>query len=108
VDYLCRPGKLGKACSATLGFVAPRVFYNFSSSAPPFQPNHPYAPFAIFALLQHGGDFGAAAKVLRAQGYGKSRMRPAEWRAKRALQRRRSAEDTARQILLRRIGGGTG
>jgi hypothetical protein len=39
---------------------------------------------------------------------GKERMRPADWRAMRALQRRRQVENTARQILQKRTGGVTG
>ena len=44
----------GKDCgwSATL---RDRVFYVFSSNAAPFEPNHPYAPFAVYALLEHQG-----------------------------------------------------
>lgn len=65
-EHWCRPGK-AKGTSATL---KNGVFYVFSSNAPPFEPNAAYSPFAVFALLQHGGDFSAAAKTLSQQGYG--------------------------------------
>jgi hypothetical protein len=29
-----------------------------------------YTPFAAYAVLEHGGDFAAAARILRGQGYG--------------------------------------
>ena len=59
----------GKDCgwSATL---RDRVFYVFSSNAAPFEPNHPYAPFAVYALLEHQGDFVQAAGALRDEGFG--------------------------------------
>lgn len=62
----CRPGKTS-GCSATL---KDRVFYVFTSNAPPFEPNRAYSAFAVLALLQHGGDFQAAARELNANGYG--------------------------------------
>jgi hypothetical protein len=72
VDYLVRPGKNTRdGHSATLGGVDnPNVFYNFSSSAHPFDENHAYQPFSLYALLVHAGDFNAAAKDLAGQGYG--------------------------------------
>jgi hypothetical protein len=65
-EYWRRPGK-ADGCSATL---KDGVFYVFSSNAAPFEPNRAYAPFAVYALLEHGGDFTAAALALSAQGYG--------------------------------------
>jgi len=50
--------------SATFGKVAPNVFYNFSSSAYPFEPETAYKPFQIVALLKHNGDFSGFAKEL--------------------------------------------
>ena len=61
-----RPGK-DQGWSATL---RDRVFYVFSSNAAPFEPNHPYAPFAVYSLLEHQGDFARAASALRDEGFG--------------------------------------
>jgi hypothetical protein len=58
-----RPGKK-KGISATLGRVAPGVFYNFSSSADPFEDLHPYSAFQVVALLEYNGDFSRFAKEL--------------------------------------------
>ena len=58
-----RPGKK-EGISATFGKVAPNVFYNFSSSAYPFEPDSAYKPFQVVALLKHNGDFSALAKEL--------------------------------------------
>ena len=65
-EYWRRPGKTS-GWSATL---KDNVFYVFSSSAAPFEPNQPYSPFSVYAHLEHGGDFAAAASALRSQGYG--------------------------------------
>ena len=65
-EYWRRPGK---TCgwSATL---KDRVFYVFTSNAPPLEPNRPYSPFAVYTMLHHGGDFAQAARELRELGYG--------------------------------------
>ena len=65
-EHWRRPGK-EQGWSATL---KDRVFYVFSSNAAPFEPNHPYAPFAVYALLEHQGDFALAASALRDEGFG--------------------------------------
>ncbi|MGD9791226.1 MAG: bifunctional DNA primase/polymerase [Phycisphaerales bacterium] len=65
-EHWARPGKTG-GCSATL---KDGVFYVFSTNAPPFEDQRGYSRFAVYALLEHGGDFAAAARALRAQGYG--------------------------------------
>lgn len=58
-----RPGKK-EGISATLGKVAPNVFYVFSSSAYPFELNKAYTPFQVLALLKFNGDFKETAKYL--------------------------------------------
>jgi len=65
-EYWRRPGK-ESGMSATL---KDGVFYVFSSNAAPFEPNRAYSPFAVFSLLNHGGDFEQAARSLRLSGYG--------------------------------------
>jgi hypothetical protein len=69
-EYWRRPGKESgtsatlKACENGL------VFYVFSSNASPFEPGQPYSAFAVYALLNHGGDWAQAASSLRLSGYG--------------------------------------
>lgn len=65
-EYWRRPGK-ASGWSATL---KDGVLYVFSANAAPFEPNRAYSPFAVYALLEHGGDWSHAASALRAQGYG--------------------------------------
>ena len=65
-EYWRRPGKTS-GWSATL---KDKVFYVFSSSAAPFEPQQTYSPFAVYTLLEHGGDYGAAAAALRLDGFG--------------------------------------
>ena len=68
---LTRPGKNpGEGISATFGHKGRRIFHVFTSSAPPFEANRGYAPFTVYALLEHGGDFAAAASDLRRKGFG--------------------------------------
>ncbi len=62
----CRPGKQD-GCSATL---KDGVFFVFSSNAKPFEPNRAYAPFAVFAILEHDGDFASATRALADDGFG--------------------------------------
>jgi len=66
---LRRPGKT-RGWSASLGHVAPGVMIVFSTNAAPFHDGHGYDGFAVYALLEHRGDYVAAAKALHAEGYG--------------------------------------
>ncbi|MEQ8770342.1 MAG: hypothetical protein RIB60_07525, partial [Phycisphaerales bacterium] len=58
-EHWRRPGK-SAGTSATL---KDRVFYVFSSNAAPFEAHKGYSPFALYALLEHHGDFAAAASA---------------------------------------------
>jgi len=62
-----RPGK-SHGSSATL--FDNKVFYVFSSNGHPFEPSTAYAPFAVYAMFEHAGNFEAAAKQLARDGYG--------------------------------------
>jgi putative DNA primase/helicase len=69
-----RPGK-GDGWSATTGVCFSKthkweLLKVFTSNASPFEPGGVYSKFAVYALLNHGGDFSAAAKALAHQGYG--------------------------------------
>lgn len=68
-----RPGK-ATGISATLGKVASGNFYVFSSNAHPFEAETSYTPFAVYATLEHDGDFSEAGKALAAEGYGESEL----------------------------------
>jgi P4 family phage/plasmid primase-like protien len=72
IQYWQRPGKAGKDWSATLGACGD-YFYVFSSNAAPFQPEKAYLPFVASTLLEHAGDFQAAARALIPQRFA------AEW-----------------------------
>lgn len=66
-----RPGKNPAGVSATWDSPeTPGKFYVFTSNAHPFEPESSNSPFAVYALLEHGGDFSAAAAALAAEGYG--------------------------------------
>ncbi|MFL6209836.1 MAG: AAA family ATPase [Pyrinomonadaceae bacterium] len=69
VEYWQRPGKVGPGISATVNFGGGNLLYVFSSNAAPFDSERAYTPFVAYALLEHGGDFSAAAKALAGHGY---------------------------------------
>ncbi len=70
VTDLRRPGK-DRGVSATWNYY-PRKLFVFTTNGAPFEPDHCYDGFAVYALLEHHGDFGAAARELARQGYGAS------------------------------------
>ena len=63
-EHWQRPGKTGPDTSATLH--QELGFWCFSSSTP-LPTQKPLTPFAVFAYMEHNGDFGAAAKTLAAR-----------------------------------------
>jgi hypothetical protein len=73
VTYLCRPGK-ETGVSATIGYCkterAGAKLYVFSTNAEPFEDGRSYSKFEAYTMLNHGGDFKAAARQLARQGYG--------------------------------------
>ena len=68
VTYWRRPGK-DVGISATTGRNDGDNLFVFTTSSS-FEAEKPYSKFAAYAHLKHGDDFSAAARDLRAQGYG--------------------------------------
>jgi hypothetical protein len=66
-EHWRRPGK-DRGVSASL--INERFFKVFSTNALPLEAEKVYSPLAIFALLEHGGDYATAARELSQQGYG--------------------------------------
>ncbi len=64
-----RPGKDGPGISATTNYAGSDLLYVFSTSTF-FAPERGYTKFAAYTLLEHDGDFTAAAKTLAEEGYG--------------------------------------
>lgn len=58
-----RPNKTS-GISATLGKLAPNIFFPFSSNSDPFDEGKPYTPFQVLAILKFNKDFKEAAKSL--------------------------------------------
>ena len=63
-----RPGGNSKL-SATANFDGSGLLYPFSTNCG-LEPNRGYSKFGVYTLLNHAGDFDAAATALRAQGFG--------------------------------------
>ncbi|MFI4911152.1 MAG: hypothetical protein ACIAQZ_05740, partial [Sedimentisphaeraceae bacterium JB056] len=66
-QYWYRPGKQSGQHSATFNG---DVFYVFSSNALPFDQNKGYSKFAVYSMLEHGGNNSAAIRALELDGYG--------------------------------------
>ena len=66
-----RPGKT-EGISATTNHGGTDKFYCFTTSSI-FDGNTSYSKFAAYTLIEHNGDFRAAAKALRQMGYGESK-----------------------------------
>jgi len=64
-----RPGK-NNGTSATTNYRGSDLLYVFSSNAEPFEELKGYSKFHAYTILEHGGDFQAAAKKLSKMGYG--------------------------------------
>jgi putative DNA primase/helicase len=64
-----RPGKR-QGWSVVTGGAEPGLLWSYSTNAAPFELEHAYSKFAAYALLNHAGDFTAAAKSLADAGYG--------------------------------------
>jgi hypothetical protein len=70
-----KPDKRHPGVSATTGRNDADNLYVFSTSTE-FEAERPYSKFAAYTLLEHGGDYSAAAKALRAAGYGDQTPKP--------------------------------
>lgn len=67
-----RPGK-NLGTSATISDHGEGALYVFTSSSP-FDSERAYSKFGAYAVLNHGGDFNAAARELAAKGYGSGQV----------------------------------
>jgi len=67
VDHWRRPGKQ-RDVSATTNYAGSDCFYCFSSSTQ-FDTTKGYQKFSVYTLLNHNGDYGAAAQALYKQGF---------------------------------------
>lgn len=63
-----RPGKQHGA-SATTNYSGSGYLIVFSTNAPPFRPGRAYSLFGAYGLLEHGGDYAAAATACYGAGY---------------------------------------
>jgi putative DNA primase/helicase len=72
VNYWQRPGKKDRGISATTNYQGSDLLYVFSTSTP-FEAGRAYSKFAAYAILEHGGDFSAAARALVVQEYAKEK-----------------------------------
>lgn len=66
--YWTRPGK-DWGVSASTNYAGTDLLRCWSTSTP-FDPDRSYSKFSAYALLEHDGDFSAAAGKLAADGYG--------------------------------------
>ncbi len=67
-----KPGETGRDHHATTNHADTDLFYCFTPEAPPMPCGKAQSKFAVFALLNHGGDFSEATRELVKQGYGEA------------------------------------
>jgi hypothetical protein len=65
-EYWTRPGK-NRGVSASL--IDGKVFYVFTTNAPPLEPEKAYSKFNLYSYLEHNGDYSAAARKLADMGF---------------------------------------
>jgi hypothetical protein len=70
-EHWCRPG-MERRDHPSASLFDSGILYIFSSNAAPFEPGHGYNPFWVYTLLEHNGDYKAAARELGRQGYGEA------------------------------------
>jgi hypothetical protein len=79
VTQVRRPGK-EVGVSATIGYCrsdrAGAKLYVFSTNAEPFEAERSYSKFEAYTMLNHDGDFKAAAQELAREGYGGDQQHP--------------------------------
>ena len=68
-EYWRRPHAKTDGIDATTNYADSGLLYVFSTSGVPFEPERGYNLFSAYALLNHGGDYQAAARDLASQGY---------------------------------------
>ena len=76
VGYWRRPGK-EVGISATTNYARSNLLYVFSTNANPFEARRAYNKFAAYTLLNHEGDFSAAARELFKLGFGNDKSQAA-------------------------------
>jgi putative DNA primase/helicase len=111
-----RPGKEGRVWSATTTCKSQKdgneLFCCFSSNAHPFEGARgdgksctAYSRFAVFTLLNHGGDFSAAAKALAEEGYGEPKGHPGSAKAAPGGETQADKPQTMYSIILDHFRG---
>ena len=68
--YLNRPGAKNSRKTDAVILQDKKLFVNYSASVSGFECEKGYSPFRCYAILDHSGDFKAAASVLKKEGYG--------------------------------------
>lgn len=90
--YWKRPGKQDPGISATTNYQGADLLYVFSTSTL-FEAERGYTKFHAYALLEHHGDFSAAARDLYEQGYRSDTEAASRKAAFDRLQPARSVQD---------------
>jgi len=69
-EFYLRPGKTVTKGAKSASLMDGRAFHVFTESAVPLEKGRTYFPFALFAALEHKGDYREAARALAKKGYG--------------------------------------
>ncbi|MDQ6947593.1 MAG: AAA family ATPase [Actinomycetota bacterium] len=99
-EHWVRPGK-ERGTSATIDDDGNGTLYVFTSSTV-FEPNTAYSRFSAYAVLNHGGDFRAAALALEHVGYGTLRRIDRAARTATGEKKALEDDDDLRQVVQSR------
>lgn len=83
-QYYRRPGK---TCGQSATLIDGKIFHVFTQNALPFEAGKAYSPFSVYGLLEHTGDYSAAARELCKQGYGDPGSTGGDWPEPEPLRR---------------------
>jgi hypothetical protein len=73
VQHWTRPGK-SEGTSATVDYASNDLLHVFTSNASPLEQDTSYTKFGFLVLMEYAGDFEAAARALRQQGFGQQNL----------------------------------
>lgn len=100
-QIMIRPGATTSASSGN--YDEKLNWFSVFSTSTEFQTNKGYRPYAVYAMLEHGGDFQKAVKALYESGYGDrwEEKQKTQQPSTRAVQSRINPDDTELAFLAK-------
>jgi len=83
IQHWTRPGK-SEGTSATVDYAGNDLLHVFTSNVPLLEQDTSYSKFSFLVLMEHDGNYAAAAQALRQQGFGQPHLNVNRRRHRRA------------------------